>query len=72
METKTNMKVTFTFDLPEETEEAHVFQNARDYKAALEDIYHECRRVWKYDEDASESLQDFARHIGGIIGETLQ
>ena len=60
------VEVTFKFYLPDNQYDLSLFQEARKYRSALEDIYRECRTKWKYDDKASEETIEFAQEIGKI------
>jgi len=60
------VEVTYKFYLPEHDHDLKMFQNAYKYYSALSDIHNECRRVWKYDDKASEELVKFAEEIGAM------
>jgi hypothetical protein len=60
------IEVTYKFYLPDNQGELEIFQQAFKYQEALNDIYQECRRTWKYDDEASDELIAFAEKIGGM------
>jgi hypothetical protein len=64
-----SVEVTYKFYIPENQEELDVFINAYKFQATLSEIYNECRRIWKYDEKASDELIAFAEKIGGMCSE---
>lgn len=69
MEEEKKVKVSYTFYLPDHESDLTMHQNAYKYFSALHDIYSECRRVWKYDEDVSEETIEFAEKIGSMANE---
>lgn len=69
MDEEKRIEVRYTFFLPEHSEELAMIQKAPEYMSALHDIYEECRKIWKYDDDASKELVEFAERIGEISGD---
>ena len=58
------IEVTYKFQLPDHELQLKLMQNASEYYSTLDEIYQECRRIWKYEENASEELVKFAEKIG--------
>ena len=60
-------EVTFKYYLPTHQEEVYVHINASDMASLLWDIDQECRRVEKYEDNASEGRVALAEHIRDMI-----
>ena len=58
-----NVRVSYTFYLPDNQLELDTFNSANEMSNALNEIYNRCRYQWKYNDEASEELVDFAEDI---------
>lgn len=65
-----SIEVTYKFYIPEHNDDLKIFQKAHESQCALEEIYQECRRMWKYDDKASEETIAFAEKIGKMAAES--
>lgn len=64
------IEVTVKFWLPEHQDDFDMMMKAREYYAALWDIYQDCRNVWKYEEKPSEDRVELAEKLGQIAADT--
>lgn len=69
-EDEKSIEVTYTFYLPDHQDDLNDFENGKEYSLALWEIYHDCRQVWKYEENPSDDKVEFAEHIADKIAET--
>jgi len=63
-------EVILKFYLPDNEDELLDALRGSKYSSALSEIYHHCRNVWKYEENASEEKINFAEEIASIVTET--
>lgn len=56
-------EVTLKFKLPQAKRDLIQAINGVDYLSILSDIYNECRKVWKYEDDPSDEKLEFAQQI---------
>ena len=68
-EDKPTYEVIYKFYMPDAHDDLELFKRSQDFFSALHDIYQECRRVYKYDDDASEELCEFAEKIANMCDE---
>lgn len=64
------IEVTIKLWLPEHKEDFNTMMKAQDYYSALWDIYHECRKVWKYEEKPSQDRVELAERLGQMAADT--
>lgn len=70
MEEHSQVEVTYKYYLPDNQTDLELHQNAYKYFSTLHDIYDECRRKYKYDDDASEETIEFAEKIASLVNES--
>ena len=64
------IEVTIKMWLPEHWHYFDLMMAASKYYTAIWDIYHECRHVWKYEDDPSEEKIIFAEKIADMCNDT--
>ena len=63
------IEVTYKFNLPDHSYDLKVMQKAHDLNSALDEIYNACRHVWKYDDNTSPELVEFAERFGALASD---